>query len=166
MNKIYQKHVCSEKGDCMQAVIATLFNDKYENVPSFIEHNDWFELFIKYVDSKGYKFDGMLHNIKWGTLQSPTFECFNELAFADWGILSKDNVAELDGVDGLFFCSVLSPKYFSWEDKDNAHAVICDKDLNIIHDPNMDYKNILSYPLSSIIGNNGIISLCKISKKK
>ncbi|WP_157279163.1 hypothetical protein [Proteiniphilum acetatigenes] len=164
MKKIYQRRVDQGHGDCMQAAMASLFDDEYENVPAFIEHNNWFELFCDYVESKGYEYDGMLHNKTWGTLMNPTFECLEVPKFDKWSLLTDENLKNYQGVDGLFYASVLSPKYFNWSDMD-THAVICDTDLNIVHDPNKDYENIRAYPLSSVIGCNGIINVSIFKKK-
>ena len=166
MRRIYQRRVDPGHGDCMQAAIASLFDDEYENVPAFIEHENWFELFIQYAESKGYEYEGMFHNKIWGTLLNPTFECFETPTFAEWSILTYENLKKHEGVNGLFYCSVLSPKYFSWDKIHETHAVICDSNLNIVHDPNKEYGSIKAYPLSSVIGCNGIINVCNFIKKK
>lgn len=121
-------------------------------------------MFCDYVESKGYEYDGMLHNKTWGTLMNPTFECLEVPKFDKWSLLTDENLKNYQGVDGLFYASVLSPKYFNWSDMD-THAVICDTYLNIVHDPNKDYENIRAYPLSSVIGCNGIINVSIFKKK-
>lgn len=165
MKKVYQRIVDVGHGDCMQAAMASLFGDEYENVPAFIEHDNWFELFCDFIESKGYEYDGMLHNKVWGTLMNPTFECFENPSFDKWSLLEPENLKSYQGVDGLFYASVLSPKYFNWDDLSATHAVICDQNLNIVHDPNMDYGNIRAYPLSSVIGYNGIINVSIFIKR-
>lgn len=89
-------------------------------------------------------------------------ECKEEPRYYEPCILKPENMG--CGVNGYFYCSVLSPKYFSWEHM-GTHAVICDKNFNIVHDPNPEYKGIKSYPLASIIGFNGIIGVYNIRKK-
>lgn len=163
MKKVYQRIVDPGHGDCMQAAIASLFDDEYENVPPFIELGDNMgKAFDEYLESKGYVCDNDLHNIKWGILLHPTDECKEESKYYEPCILKPENMG--CGVNGYFYCSVLSPKYFSWEHM-GTHAVICDKDFNIVNDPNPEYKGIKSYPLASIIGFNGIIGVYNIRKK-
>lgn len=162
MKKIYQRFIDADRGDCMQAAIASLFGDDYENVPAFIEHANMGVLFDEYLESKGYKVESVLHNKSWNMLMNPTKDCFSNPRFYEPHILKPENLTE--GVDGYFYCSVLSPKYFSWQ-QIGTHAVICDSNLNIVHDPNEEYNGILSYPLASVIGCNGIIGLYNIVKK-
>ncbi len=163
MKKVFQRIVNPNNGDCMKAAIASLLDDEYDNVPNFIEHKNIEEVFDKYLDSKCYSCVNHLHNWKWQLLLNPTSECYSEQKFCSDLILNPLNLT--NGVDGYFYCAVLSPGYFSW-DKMETHAVICDKNLNIVHDPNEAYKGIRSYPLASIIDYNGIIGLYDIRKKK
>ena len=163
MNKIYQRITDPVHGDCMQAAIASLFDDTYENVPPFIElGKNMSKAFDQYIDSKGYYLQKQLHNDKFQMLMNPTDECIEKPRFNKKYVLDKLNLNA--GVNGYFYCIVLSPKYFSWQSM-GTHAVLCDKDLNIVHDPNVAYKNILAYPLSSLIGCNGIIGLYCFAKK-
>ncbi len=162
MRKIYQRIIDPRKGDCMQAAIASLFDDEYENVPAFIENDNMGELFDKYLESKGYVCENGLYNKTWSILLHPTEECKQKPRFYEPQVLKPENMGE--GVNGLFYCSVLSPKYFSWNDM-NMHAVICDKNFNIVHDPNLEYRGIRSYPLASVIGFNGITGVYNIVKK-
>lgn len=168
MKKVYQRVIDPGVGDCMQAAIASLFDDEYENVPAFIEYaikgkmNEMGEVFDSYIDSKGYKVKNLLHNNQWKILMDPTWECKEKPRFFEKGILKTENMG--DGVEGYFYASVLSPGYFKWYDM-VTHAVICDKNLNIVHDPNLNYSSIRAYPLSSIIGCNGITALYNFVKK-
>lgn len=163
MKKIYQRIIDGDHGDCMQAAIASLFDDEYENVPEFIKCKNMGKLFDEYLESKGYKVESVLHNLLWNKLMHPTSECSIENKYYEPCILKPENLT--DGVNGYFYCSVLSPKYFSWQNM-GTHAVICDSNLNIIHDPNKEYERIRAYPLTSIIGFSGIIGLYNIVKKK
>jgi hypothetical protein len=64
----------------------------------------------------------------------------------------------------LFFASVLSPKYFNYTSGFTAtHAVLIDKDYNIVHDPNPAYQEILNYPLANLLGYNGILDVYLIN---
>ena len=71
-----------------------------------------------------------------------------------------------EGVNGYFFATVLSPNYFTLTNYLAAHAVVIDRDYNIVHDPNPSYKNIKGYPLRKLLGYNGIIDVFLINPKK
>ena len=134
MEKVYQRIVDPGKGDCMQAAIATLFKDKYENVPAFIEFGyDWWNKFIEYVESKGYKKATYLYNPIIFANTHPEY--------------SLERLKEFNGVDGLFYATVCSPKYNPLGELGGiTHAVIIDKQFNVVHDPNPANVNI-KYPL-------------------
>ena len=62
MNRVYQTIIDQNKGNCMQAAIASLFEKKIEEVPNFIEFKNWFTPMYKFLIKKGYDYDGMIHN--------------------------------------------------------------------------------------------------------
>lgn len=165
MKKVYQTIVEPGHGNCMQAAFASLFDDELENVPNFIELNLWYDAMQNYLKTKGYKYNGMLHNKKWVTLTQPSTDVFQKTKWHKSSILTKTNLKKYDGVNGLFFASVCSPGYFTWESL-SAHAVIIDKDFKIVHDPNKAYENIFSYPLSRVIDYSGVINVYLINKIK
>lgn len=72
------------------------------------------------------------------------------------------------GIDGLFLASVYSPKYSDPNEHpmSHLHAVICDKNFNIVFDPNPNYDGILCYPYSKLIGYNGIRAIDTFNKLK
>ena len=74
-----------------------------------------------------------------------------------------------EGIDGLFYASVFSPKYFKEEDGIEAyqvcHAVIINKDYEIVFDPNLEYKNLEKYPASDIMGYNGVKTVYLFKKQ-
>jgi len=166
MKKVYQRIIDPGIGDCMQCVIASLFNMKYEDVPAFITMKDgWFNALYQLSQSKGYDYEGMLHNRNYNRLWHPTASCFKKEEWHYPQIMTKKKLYKESGVNGLFYAAVLSPKYFNFnEGKNVTHAVIIDRDYNIVHDPNPGYKNILGYPLREILGYNGIIDVFLINK--
>jgi hypothetical protein len=98
------------------------------------------------VESRGYEHVGDLYN---GETVADKY--------------SVKNITKYKGVDGFFYASVMSPKYY----KDGVgHAVVCDKDLNIVHDPNPNNKGIKTYPNADKIGHNGIRQIWLFEKKK
>lgn len=154
MEKIYQRLVDKNKGDCMRAAIASLLNMDYEQVPNFIEdERGYFPLLWEFLQSTDYEYKGFLHN----PMEKVNMheECFV-------GALSK-----YDGVDGIFYASVYSPKYYDTSDPvPNTHAVLIDKNYNIVHDPNPGNKDVIEYPLAKELGYNGIINIMLLEKKK
>ena len=161
MKKVYQRIVDANKGDCMQATMASLFDEEYENVPPFIELGDgWFSEMLKFIKERGYSYDGEFHNKQWSRVLMPTGSCFQEDKWHNPSMLTKANLRKSGGVNGFFFAVVLSPKFFNYnEGFTKTHAVVCDVNFNIVHDPSPVYQNILKYPLSDVIGKNGIISV-------
>ena len=83
MNKVFQTIVDPGKGNCMQAVVASLLEEKLENVPNLISHHDWFEVMESYFDEKGYEYDGTLWNKKWNQLLNPCDGVFKEQKYLD-----------------------------------------------------------------------------------
>ena len=166
MIKVYQKIIDKGNGDCMQAVMASLFEKRMEEIPHFISFGkNWFSEFYKFINDNGYKYDGTLNNKIYSKILSPD-SCFEIKKFHKASIIRKSNLRKESGINGLFFASVLSPKYTkSILEKHTTHAVIIDKDFNIVHDPNPEYENILHYPLSDIIGYKGIIDIYLINPK-
>lgn len=152
MKKVFQTIVDKGKGNCMQAVVASLFEYSLDEIPNFIEFDgvkdtsSQFEL-IKFLRSKGY--DYCYINRK----TEDTTEFLKEIAKFDGGI------------NGYFYASVPSQTF-----EGVSHAVIIDSNLNVVHDPN---SNQLAMKLSSddiegfiivtdlIIGKTG-----KLFKKK
>lgn len=126
MKKIFQTIVDPGKGNCMQAVTASLFEKELDEVPNFIEYGqDWFEELWKYYKSQGYGWP----------------MCFNI------GNKKKDlevarKALKYDGgINGFFDGTVKSQTF-----KDVYHAVVVDSNLNIVHDPNPNQKALLLGP--------------------
>lgn len=116
MKKVYQTVVDKHKGNCMQAVIASLFEKELEEVPNFIELGDtWLLDLLNYFKEQGYPNVGLVNNPK-----------INKANF------SFKEVAKYDGgVQGFFYATVPSQTF-----KGGTHAVVCNTNLKIVHDPN------------------------------
>ena len=114
MKKVFQKIVEKDKGDCMSASIASLFEMNLEEVPYFKLFGDkWFSEMWEFYKSKGYD------NIC----------CFNPRNL-DLE-LAKEALRYDGGVDGFFEASVKSQTF------ENAmHSVVIDTEMKIVHDPN------------------------------
>lgn len=113
MIKVFQDIVDPGKGNCMQAVVASLFERELHEVPNFINFgkNWWPEMYNYYV-ANGYQ----------------GIQCFSPMDRIE---LTKKALAYDGGVNGYWAASVPSQTF-----KDVSHAVIIDKNLNIVHDPN------------------------------
>ncbi len=165
MIKVYQTIIDKGHGNCMQAAIASLFDKELDEVPNFIEHDGYFKPLHKFIDGIGYSYEGMLHNKKYTQLWTPTHFCFKEKRWHAPSIMTPRKLYKDEGVNGLFYAGVLSPKFFKWSDP-ITHAVLIDKDYNVVFDPNPGYEEILEYPLTDILGYNGIIDVLLINPKK
>lgn len=163
MKEVYQTIIDKDHGNCMQAAIASLFDDELENVPNFIEFDDWFVQMEKYAISKGYRYDGMLFNDKWIDLIHPDTCVFEERPkFCQELLLTA--LKNENGVNGLFYAGVCSPALFSWASQ-TFHAVLIDKDCNVVFDPNPNYKGkVKKYPFADYIGCNGVTDVYLFNK--
>lgn len=129
MKKVYQQIVDGQKGDCMRATVASIFEEDIHNVPNFIEYGDeWWTIFRKYFEAKGYKLTTTLYN--------PLM--YNRNILEEY---SLERLSEFTGVNGFFYGHVNSPTYNQkGEISGTMHAVVVDKDCNVVHDPNPNYK--------------------------
>ena len=165
MKKVYQTIVDAGKGNCMQATIASLFDKELNEVPNFISLENWFAAIWDFAIGNGYKYNGMLYNRKMGILTTPVSNCFKDDVWAKETMLTIENLKKYENVNGYFYATVLSPKYFNWgEGFTKRHAVIIDLEMNVVHDPNKAYQSILRYPLSDVIECNGIVDVTLFEK--
>jgi hypothetical protein len=148
MKKVFQTIIDPNKGNCMQAAFASIFELELDEVPNFIEFGDrWFSVIWEFVKSQGYKHIDDLYN---GKDVSEEFHI--------------KQINKYKGVNGFFYCSVGSPKYF--KEYGATHAVIVNKDLEIVHDPSPVYQDIKDYPEASTIGYHGIRQIWIFEKIK
>jgi len=167
MIPVYQKIVETGKGDCMRAVICSLIGEPdIETVPNFIEFNSWYEEMHRFLKDRGFKLHGGgLINKYYTMLTNPSGSCFKEIKWHKPSLLNRTNIKKLEGIDGFLWGSVLSPKFITAKNGYfNTHAVVIDKELNIVHDPNPEYKGILEYPLSKMLKYNGIYDVTNITR--
>lgn len=165
MIKKFQTDTSKGSGNCMQAAIASLLEKDMDEVPNFAEFEDQFPLLKELIEGEGYKYEGTLHNKNWSSLLAPTGGCFEDVKWYRPSIISDRYLHRQEGVQGYFYAGVLSPHYFDWKDI-GTHAVIIDKDYNIVHDPNPEYANIKQYPLADILGYSGVIDVFLINPKE
>jgi hypothetical protein len=160
MIKIYQTIIDKSHGNCMQAAIASLLELSLEEVPNFntLGH-EWFNTFYHFLHKYGYNYDGGLYNNnQYRTINKregiPTVKLRTEFY----------RLKNMEGVKGYFYASVYSPKYYNPNDKPpTTHAVIIDKNLNIVHDVNLENINIINYPESKKLKYNGILDIFMIN---
>jgi hypothetical protein len=154
MIPVYQTIVDAGKGNCMQAAVASLFEMQLDEVPNFIELDNPNHVFLQMALDKGYDVLGSLYNYP-----NSEYSSIHRL---------KDK--DLIGIKGLFYASVYSPKYYDKEKGINrmqqvTHAVLIDKNYNIVFDPNPNYKGLLKYPEADVLGYNGILNVTMINEK-
>ena len=149
MKQISQTIVSPKNGNCMQAAIASLFECELDDVPNFIEFPSWFPPLREFILKRGYEFEGMLYSD--ATLKEHM----------------SSKIKDLKGVNGLFYASVWSPKYNPEGIPGNcSHAVIIDKDFNIVWDPNPEYRTEgFKYP-NHDNGYNGVHNVHMIEPKE
>lgn len=154
MKKAYQTTVDKNHGNCMQAAIASLFELELDQVPNFIEYKDtWTEKLLAVIRQNNCTFDGTLYNINCPHVKQQ-HDRFNE-------------IKDMPGVKGYFYAGVLSPTYYTsdnWNKQWTTHAVIIDKQFNIVHPVNKSYVGIKQFPEAQRLGYNGIIDIAMINK--
>lgn len=159
MIKVYQTIVDKDNGNCMQAVIASLFGLPLDDVPHFMKEESWFISLYRFAEKYGYEVQGSLYNRANGLINGTVFEKYND---------RFNEIKEMDGVGGYFYGVVYSPKYHLLAEhrKDSVkHAVVIDKNFNIVHDPNPENQELKKYPYADEIGYNGITDILMINPK-
>lgn len=134
MKKVYQTIVDKDKGNCMQAVVASLFEVDLNNVPDFLNFgDDWFWEFLYYFRDKGYKPSYIYKNKNYDLKDVAIFD---------------------GGVNGYFYASVPSATFDGL-----THAVVVNMDLNVVHDPNPNGKalNIEPNDVKAIVATNDFL---------
>jgi hypothetical protein len=166
MIKVHQTIIDKGHGNCMQAAIATLFSKQLDEIPNFIEHDGWFQPLYNFIRENGYEYHGMIYNKNYTALWHPTHGCFEKEKWHRHSIMTPKRLYKEEGVNGLFYAGVLSPKYFNFfSGSSSTHAVLIDKDYNIMFDPNPEYEKLFQYPLARILKYGGIIDVVIINPK-
>lgn len=151
MKKVFQRIVDAGNGDCMKCAIATLLGLDYEEVPHFLHFESPNTVMANFMMSKGYEYEGCLYNYP-----GSEYSTIHQLS-------------ECDGVNGLFYASVFSPKYYKEENgikgHQIGHAVLINKNFEIVFDPNPAYESLEKYPASDEMGYNGINNVYIFNKK-
>jgi hypothetical protein len=106
-------------GDCMRAVLASLFEQKFEDTVDVYGYpeGEWVIPFMDWIESIGYEYEGVVH-----MFVDPVNGVNKKRALRD---LSK-----FESVGGYFYGAVNSRSF-----KDVTHAVIIDALGIVVHDP-------------------------------
>jgi hypothetical protein len=144
MKKVFQTIIDKGNGNCMQSVVASLFDLELSDVPHFLEHDNPNGLLTQFFLDRSYGscfFENRESTeFLWHMSHRPPIDELNkhvEESIAKNEAMRTNQptfkeVAKYDGgVNGYFYAVVKSQTF-----EDTTHAVICDLDLNIIHDPN------------------------------
>ena len=158
MTKVFQTIIDQGNGNCMQAAIASLFDLPLEQVPHFPEHKNWKQVLMKFFEDRGYNCSFIKNQESteaiWHREHRPPID---DLNLHVYGMIDKNNamltnqptiqeIAQYDGgINGYFYAVVNSQSF-----KDCTHAVVCDSELNIVHDPNPNGK-ALNLKVSDIL---------------
>ena len=133
MKKVYQTIVDKHKGNCMQAAVASLFEVSLEEIPNYIEiGRGWFSTMQETYKERGYSLC--------------PFNPHRDIK------LTKELLKIDGGINGYWYASVVSKFY----GEDVTHAVIINKNMKVVHDPNPNNKTT-KYSLKDIIS----IDMCK-----
>lgn len=112
MKKVFQSRVEKSHGTCMQAVVASLFEIFIDDVPNFIECGEnWYYEYRKFFKDRGYKICSFRP-------REPE--------------IMKVIMEHDGGVNGYWDATVASIFFGAG----STHAVVIDKNLNVVHDPN------------------------------
>ncbi len=165
MKQVYQQILSSKNGDCMKATMCSLLELQYDSVCNFVEYGDWWQRMEAVLNENGYKWGTRFHNEKQMDLFNPT-DCFRPFPQLAEGFRLIDIKPE-DTIDGFLFGSVLSPHHFNSQNLNaGLHMVVIDTNCNIVFDPNPEYAAIDHYPLSRLLGYNGVLEAWGVRKLK
>ena len=110
MKKVYQRIIDPKKGDCFKCCIASILELDYDEVPNFVEQEDWFGAAIDFCKEHGYDFAYREYfNPNLNYLENPTCGCFKPWNLD--GTYHLDKLGREEGIDGLFLAGVYSPRY-------------------------------------------------------
>jgi hypothetical protein len=153
----------------MQAAVASILDLRLEDVPHFISFGEkWWSTYVYFLKEHGFVYSTFLHNKLHNSLWNTQSDCFIKPKYHRPSIITKKCLYKEDSINGYFLASVLSPGNITFKTEDHrcTHAVVIDRDFNIIHDPNPNYQTVLQYPLAHLIGFNGVINVDLVKKIK
>lgn len=152
MKKVFQQNINPGDGDCMRCAVATLLGLSYEDVPHFLRFENPNSEMINFIMSKGFDFECCLYNYPG----------------SDYSTIQ--DLSKFEGINGLFYASVFSPKYYKEENgikgHQITHAVLINKNYEIVFDPNPNYQDLEKYPASEELGFNGINTVYLFEPRK
>jgi len=161
MTPVYQTIMDNKRGNCQQAVWASLLDLDLEAVPNFILFKDDHDAVNKFISQYGFEYSCYVVNER---RQDLSDDAKSSYPFFSQGLPAFGDI------NGCYDAVVYSPGYFDEdrfyndpEYKPVCHAVIVDRNFNIVHDPNPKYQGV-KYPLADVIGYNGVIGICLYSK--
>lgn len=138
----------AKSGNCLQAATASILEIPLDDVPHFLSFgNLWWEKYCEYFFSIGYRVVKYISNPR------------------RLGYLGEDEfniIQDMPGINGYFMGTVLSPRFYNFDNLHATHAVIIDKDYNIVHDPYYPPETV--YPHADRLGYNGIVGIDIIEK--
>lgn len=157
MTPVFQTIFDNKRGNCLQAVMASLFDLPLDEVSHFIIQDDWIQSLKDFYLLKGYDYDGrMWANSSWQALKNKEYEKMNPSRWIDTSTVCF--------IEDYACAQVYSPKYYRGKNLNQGfHAVVVNRDLQIVHDPVREYDGV-EYPLTKILGSNGVVGIDQIFK--
>lgn len=145
MKPVYQTISNNINGNCLAAMVASLLEKSIEEVPNFVESDDWFAAMQAFMFRFGYVYDQYLINGNRTELSD------EDKAKHEW---FQQKLPEYGSIDGFYDAVVFSKNF-----PGAYHAVVYDRNFNIVHDPSR-IENTSKYPQTDEIRYNGIIGVC------
>jgi hypothetical protein len=111
MKPVFQSVIDPDRGDCLRAAIASIFDLELEQVPNFRLYGEqaWFKVYWHFLRSLGYEFFGTAYRDRH----------------------SDPDRRNYRSIDGFYIASVLSRTF-----EGRQHAVVINEQGMVAHDPN------------------------------
>lgn len=163
MTAVYQTIHGDQRGNCLAAIWASMLDLDINVVPNFVEQDDYFGALCNFLLPFGYEYCSYVINPNRTDLSAEAKAGYEWLGQAD-------ELPEWGSINGYYDATVFSPGFWDAERFKNdpdykpvCHAVVVDKDLNVVHDPNPAYKG-MKYPMADEWGYNGVLGVCLFKK--
>lgn len=156
MKPVYQQINSPVNGDCLQCAVASLFELKYETVPSFIlSEMGEYDALAMFLWKMGWRYEGVFVNPN----------VWSEPQYSEHTL---DKISKIPDIHGLYLATVASPRHHRVDlpirEQKVLHAVLVNSKCEIVFDPNLRYLGLEKYPFSEQVGFNGVLTIDVIVK--
>jgi hypothetical protein len=157
MTNVFQTICNNTNGNCLAAVWASLLHLNIDEVPNFVEYEDDHKALCEFIEHFGYEYACYLINRNRKDLP---YEVKSQYCYFE------SKLPDAFAVNSYYDATVYSPGFWDQERYENdptykpvTHAVVVDKNFNVVHDPNPKYQGLKSYPLADQLDYNGVIGV-------